>query len=55
MRAWKSKRNFDRNLKISIYNAYNRRNPAYASANDNGVTIYSLFGIIPTVSYEIYF
>lgn len=54
-RSWLSKNKHNRTLKINIYNVYNRRNPAFATAGEGTVYIYSIYGIIPTISYEIEF
>ena len=54
-RSWLSKNKHNRTLKLNIYNVYNRRNPAFATAGEGTVYIYSIYGIIPTISYEIEF
>jgi len=54
-RRWMSKKKHNKTLKLNIYNVYNRKNPAFATAGDGTVNIYSIYGIIPTVSYEIEF
>ncbi|MGC8802843.1 MAG: TonB-dependent receptor [Bacteroidales bacterium] len=52
MREWTSKKNLRKYCKISVYNLYYRRNPAYAKVDGNGkLVIISLYGLIPTVSY----
>jgi outer membrane receptor for ferrienterochelin and colicin len=51
MREWISKKSYHKYAKISVYNAYNRRNPSYARVSDGKLVIMSLYGIIPTVSY----
>lgn len=61
----KKKRRFERTWEISFYNLYNRRNPFYydiereydesSGANKNLLKRYSLFPVIPSVSYGFKF
>lgn len=60
----KQKRRHERTWEVSIYNAYNRKNPFFyqlnskVDANSQTVTIlqrYSIFPIIPSVSYNFKF
>lgn len=51
-REYKTKRGKKQWFGISIYNAYNRVNPFYASPDDKGnLKIYGFFPIIPAVHF----
>ncbi len=58
---YKKKEKFERTIRLSIYNAYNRKNPFYITIGKNERTgerefkQVSLFPIIPTISYDFKF
>lgn len=54
---WTSEKGSLKHFRLSIYNAYNRRNASYAHVNPSSgkLVLTSIFGIIPTISYGIAF